>query len=260
MAKRENDYFSKTIEKGFAIIALFDQNHTRRNLTEISKLLGINTTSTYRYVNTLVELGYLKRVSNSKVIKLGPRSLSLGYQFLQGFELLQSIKPLIDRTYQEHGVTVDTVLRDGESLIALYRRESKATINFRHPLTSRSIYARATGKIVLAYMSKEELSEYMSKTELVSKTRTTIVDEKELFAELELTQKRGYATSNEEYLPGLNAIAAPLFNFNKNKVIGAVSFDFPALQFSINDIEDKFANTIKKTGMDLSEMITVADD
>lgn len=75
-----------------------------------------------------------------------------------------------------------------------------------------------------------------------------------------MTQKRGYALANEEYLPGLNAIAAPLFNFNKNSVVGAVSFDFPALQYPIDLIENTFADTIKKTGMDLSEMITVADD
>lgn len=260
MAKRENDYFSKTIEKGFAIVNLFDQNHTRRNLTEMSKILGINKTSTYRYVNTLIELGYLKRVANSKVIKLGPKALSLGYQFLQGFELLQSIKPLIDKTYQELGITIDTVLKEGDSLIAFYRRESKATINFRHPLISKSIYARATGKAILANMSPEEISDYASKTELVPKTQTTVVNKNTLIEELELIKKRGYALSNEEYLPGLNAIAAPLFHFSKNRIIGAVSFDFPALQYSIENIESEFADTIKKIGMDLSEMITAADD
>jgi len=260
MAKRINDYFSKTIEKGLSIISLFDQNHTRRNLTEISNILGINTTSTYRYVNTLIELGYLKRVSNSKIIKLGPKALSLGYQFLQGFELLQAIKPLIDRTYQEQNITIDTVLKDGDALIALYRRESKSTINFRHPLMSKSIYARATGKAVLAYLTSEEFSDFISKTELKAKTVNTIVKMEGLIADLELTKKRGYALAIEEYLPGLNAIAAPLMNFRKNTAVGAVSFDFPALQYSIESIEYNFADTIKKIGMDLSEMITVADD
>jgi len=260
MAKRENDYFSKTIDKGFLILNLFDQTHSRRNLTEISRILSINPTSTYRYVNTLIELGYLQRVSNSKVIKLGSRSLSLGYQFLQGFELLQSIKPLIDRIYQEHGVTIDTVLKEGDGLIALYRRESKATINFRHPLTSKSIYARATGKAILANMPTEEFLVFTAKTKLVAKTKNTIIKMDDLISELELTKKRGYALANEEYLPGLNAIAAPLINFSKNSVVGAVSFDFPALQYPIDSIESHFADTIKKTGMDLSEMITVADD
>ena len=260
MAKRVNDYFSKTIEKGLSIINLFDQNHTRRNLTGISNILGINTTSTYRYVNTLIELGYLKRVSNSKIIKLGPKALSLGYQFLQGFELLQAIKPLIDRTYQEQNITIDTVLKDGDALIALYRRESKNTINFRHPLMSKSIYARATGKVVLAYMTSEEFSDFISKTELKAKTKNTIVKMEDLIADLELTKKRGYALAIEEYLPGLNAVAAPLMNFRKNTVVGAVSFDFPAFQYSIESIENNFADTIKKIGMDLSEIITVADD
>jgi hypothetical protein len=35
-------YFSKTIEKGLAIMGLFDRDHTRRNLTEISEITGIN--------------------------------------------------------------------------------------------------------------------------------------------------------------------------------------------------------------------------
>jgi len=260
MTKRENDYFSKTIQKGFSIINLFDQTHTRRSLTEISKVLDINTTSTYRYVNTLVELGYLKKASNSKTIKLGSKALSLGYQFLQGFELLQCIKPLIDRTYQELGITIDTVLREGDSLIALYRRESKSTINFRHPLVSKSIYARATGKVVLANMATDDFLDFISKAKLVAKTKNTIVNANDLIADLELTQKRGYALANEEYLPGLNAIAAPLFNFSKNSVVGAVSFDFPALQYSIDIIESSYADVIKQMGMNLSEMISVADD
>jgi IclR family pca regulon transcriptional regulator len=260
MSGKKTDYFSKTIEKGFSIINLFDQNHTRRNLTEISRLLGINTTSTYRYVNTLIELGYLKRVSNSKMIKLGPKALSLGYQFLQGFELLQSIKPLIDKTFQEQNITIDTVLKDGDTLIALYRREAKNTINFRHPLVSKSIYARATGKAILANLPREELSTFLFKTELISKTENTIVESGRLLADLELTQKRGYSLANEEYLPGLNAIGAPLINIRNHEVLGAVSFDFPSLQFSIEEIEKNYADAIRQIALDLSEVITAADD
>jgi len=125
---------------------------------------------------------------------------------------------------------------------------------------SRSIYARATGKAVLAYLTSEEFSDFISKTELKAKTINTIVKMEDLIADLALTKKRGYALAIEEYLPGLNAIAVPLMNFRKNTVVGAVSFDFPALQYSIESIENNFADTIKKIGMDLSEMITVADD
>ena len=260
MAKRENDYFSKTIDKGLSILNLFDQNHTRRNLTEISRILGTNPTSTYRYVNTLVELGYLIRVPTSKILKLGPKALRMGYQFLQGFEQLETVKPLIDRTFQEKGFTIYSVLKDEDKLITLYRRESKSTINFRQPLLSISLYARATGKAVLSHVSEEELLHLIDKTEFQSKTKNTIVEKDDLLAELELTKKRGYSLSNEEYLPGLNAIGAPLINLRRNRVIGAVSFDFPALKHSIKSIESNYADTIKEFAIELSEMITRVDD
>ena len=109
-------------------------------------------------------------------------------------------------------------------------------------------------------MSSDEYSDYIFKIQLVAKTANTIVDKNKLDSELNIIKKRGYALANEEYILGLNAIAAPLINFRKNSVIGAVSFDFPSLKFPINLIENNFADAIKKTGMDLSEMITVADD
>ena len=92
------------------------------------------------------------------------------------------------------------------------------------------------------------------------KTKSTIVDLKDLAADLELTQKRGYALANEEYLPGLNAIGAPIINIRKNEVVGAVSFDFPSLKFSIDKIEEDYADLVRQIAMDLSETTTVADD
>ena len=42
----------------------------------------------------------------------------LGYQVLQGFELLQTVKPLIDQSDKEYNITIDSVLLDGVALIA----------------------------------------------------------------------------------------------------------------------------------------------
>lgn len=256
----ENEYFSKTIEKGLVILDLFDQSNPRRSLTEISNILGINKTSTYRYVNTLTQLGYLKKVSSTKILKLGRKALLLGYQFLQGFEFLQTIKPLIDQTYKEYNITIDSVLLDGDALIALYRRESKNTINFRHPLLSKSLYARATGKAVLAFMGEKDLFEFIANTELEAKTKNTIVNKDDLLTELELIRKKGYSVANEEYLYGMNAIGAPIKNIKRDIAVGAVSFDFPAIENPISEIERKYADSVKKLAMDLSEIITVTDD
>ncbi|MBT8371628.1 MAG: helix-turn-helix domain-containing protein, partial [Deltaproteobacteria bacterium] len=56
---KEKYYFSKSLEKGLKILSLFNSEAPVLTQSEIAKTLGLNMTSTYRYINTLVELGYL---------------------------------------------------------------------------------------------------------------------------------------------------------------------------------------------------------
>ena len=54
-------YFSKSLEKGLNVLALFNKERPVLTQSEIAKTLGLNMTSTYRYINTLVELGLLEK-------------------------------------------------------------------------------------------------------------------------------------------------------------------------------------------------------
>ena len=90
-------------------------------------------------------------------------------------------------------------------------------------------------------------------------TKNTIIDKNTLHDQFNEIRSRGYSTINEEYLPGLNAIGAPIFNYKKNEVVGAVSFDFPADTNPIAFILNEYADFIKKLSTDLSELVTVAD-
>jgi len=67
MVNDSKQYFSSTLEKGRNILNLFDRDHASRRLSEISKITGINKTSVYRFVNTLVKLGYLRKSQNNRL-------------------------------------------------------------------------------------------------------------------------------------------------------------------------------------------------
>ena len=261
MSMQENVdyYFSKTLEKGLVILRLFDRDHTRLSLAEIARSTGINTTSTYRYVNTLVRLGYLKKHPNTKLLKLGNKALILGHNFLNSFDLLYTTKPLIDKFFRKHTVTIDTVLREGFSLIAFYRREAPNTIFFRQPLISKDLHVRATGKAVLAQFSDEEVARFFDKHTLERHTSHTLTTKKQLLADIEATRTRGYSINNEEYMVGLISIAAPLMNFQTHTVVGAVSLDFPASEISLQSIEQEYPGPLTKLANELSEIMTMAE-
>ncbi len=55
-------------------MSLCDLDHTSRRLSEISRLTGINKASTFRFVNTLVRLGCLRKSEENNLLHLGPRA------------------------------------------------------------------------------------------------------------------------------------------------------------------------------------------
>jgi DNA-binding IclR family transcriptional regulator len=252
-----NSYFSKTLEKGLSIISLFDKDHSRRTLSEISRLTGINKTSTYRLVNTLVILGFLSKDSRGRSLRLGPKALLSGHTIIQGYELLHMVKPLIDEAHTLCNVTIDSTLIDGLTLLALYRREASSTLFFRQPLASEDLHARAMGKAVLSRMDKDDLEAFLAKAPFKKFTPNTIDQADILRCEIENSCNRGYSINNEEYLQGLICIGAPLINFQTNKVTGAISFDLPTSQYTLESVITKYAGQVTKLANNISELVTM---
>jgi DNA-binding IclR family transcriptional regulator len=257
MASDPNVYFSTTLEKGLSILGLFDKDHSRRTLSEIARLAGINKTSTYRLVNTLVLLGFLSKNPRSKALRLGPKALLFGHTIIQGYELLHMVKPLIDEAHRLCNVTIDSTLVDGQTLLALYRREASSTLFFRQPLACEDLHARATGKAVLSRMDQGDLESYLAKAPYKKFTPNTIDQADILLQQIEEARNRGYSINNEEYFQGLICIGAPLINFQTKKVTGAISFDLPASEYTTESLISTYAGQVTKLANDISELITM---
>lgn len=255
MPRKSETYFSTTIEKGLKILSLFDQDRTKSSLAEISRLTKINKTSTYRFVNTFLELGFLRKNRETKMISLGPRAIALGHGFLRGFDLLDVIRPIIDNAVKTYQATVDAALLDGDALLIIYRRETGNTLTYRLPTVTRSLHCSAIGKSVLAFLSEDELTGMIKPSQLVRKTPNSIVNYENLLKELRRIREHGYALNREEFIIGLIAIGAPLIHIDTKRVVGAVSFDFSTPQISIKEMEKKYSGAIVKLAGEISKVL-----
>ena len=256
MKNANNPYFSKTLEKGLIILDLFDRDHQQRGLSEISRLTGINKTSTFRLVNTLVQMGYLRKSDNNRSIRLGPKAFLLGHHFFYGFDVFQSVKPIIDKTFLDQKVSIDSALLYDHRLISLYRREMPNLIYFRLPVIMDELYARAMGKAVLADLDKKELAAIMSELKITKLTPKTLSTKQKILRDIELTRNRGYSINNEEYIEGLICIGAPVVNYRRKTTVGAVSLDFPTSEYSIETIQRDYPGVLTKLASEVSEAVT----
>jgi DNA-binding IclR family transcriptional regulator len=224
--------------------------------SEISAKLGLNMTSTFRYVNTLLQMGYLQREKNSKKVGPGLQSLMLGLNILRSGDLHRTIKVLVDDVHETQGITIDVALAVNDTMMTLYRREAEETLVYRLPSVSRAWHTTALGKAYLSQMPEKELLAKVKQIKLIPKTKYTIVNRRQFLSELKAIRQSGYSTANEEYTPGLIAIGAPIFNFYTDEVKGAISFDFSTIQFSLKEIEAKYVTVLKKLALSVSEAIT----
>jgi IclR family pca regulon transcriptional regulator len=255
MREIQNPYFSKVIDKGLRILSLFNPDCVSLSLKEISLKTGINSSSTFRFVDTLVQLGYLRKDSRTKEIKLGPKALTLAHNFIKSFDLLQILIPILDEAYDTYNVSIDSGLLEEDVLLSIYHRVVKDTLTFKLPMVVKEVHSTALGKAILAHLPEDEISAIIDRMDLVQRTKNTLSDKNDLMADLKKTKSRGYALSNEEFLPGFISIAAPFFNLYENRPIGAISFDFSTIQHSLKAIEKDYARIVLDLGKKISQVM-----
>jgi DNA-binding IclR family transcriptional regulator len=245
-----NPYFSKIIDKGLRILALFTPETTSLTLKDITLRTRINPTSTFRFVETLIQLGYLNKDPRTKFIKLGPMALALSHNIIRSFDLLQIIKPFIDEAFARFNVSIDSAIIKEQRIVLLYRREAKDTLTFSLPLVSSHLHCSALGKAYLSALPKDELLRVLDDLTFARRTPKSLTGKSAVLADLSRSRERGYIVNDEEYVLGLISIGAPLVN-NAGEILGAVSFDVSTVQFTREEAEKRFAPAVQQLVKDI---------
>jgi DNA-binding IclR family transcriptional regulator len=249
-------YFSKSLEKGLKILALFNRETSSLTQSTIAKALSLNMTSTYRYINTLVELGFLEKDAKTKAIRPSVQCLMFCTNLLRATDHRRLIKGVVDEIHQAHNISIEVAFVVNDTLVRFYNREAAETLTYRLPDSSKNcLHNTALGKAYLAALPEARMKRKIEAMVLVPKTEKTIQDKVVLLSELMTVKRCGYAMAVEEFLPGLIAIGAALADPLSGDAVGAVSFDFSVIQHAAEDIRAKYAAMIVKTAEALSDLL-----
>jgi IclR family transcriptional regulator, pca regulon regulatory protein len=223
-AKKRNYIYS--LEKGLAIIGLFSQLGPQLSLSELAKAANMGLGNATRYVQTLLELGYLNRDPLTKKYRLAPKILSLGFSLLKDMDIRARVTPHLAEITREFGVGSQCAILDETEIVYVERFRARSLVALDLTIGSRiPAYCTALGRAILAYLDANAMQRIVEKMDLAPLTPYTISNQKELFRELEQTRKRGYAINVQELILGQSGLAAPIFQ--RGIVEGAFGFSFP---------------------------------
>lgn len=107
----------QSVERAFAILETFDEEHPTRSAAEIAELAGLARPTTYRMLQTLNRLGYVRNVNGR--FEVTPRVLRLGAGYLGRTSLAARAQPILDQLSEELGEHAAIGTLDGDDVIAL---------------------------------------------------------------------------------------------------------------------------------------------
>ncbi len=210
VASRENASTLGSVRNAARLMRAFGEAGQELGIAELSRHLGIGKSTVHRIVTTLVEERLLERSAAGRY-RLGLAVYELGTGVSEHVDLHQAALPVLTHLRHTTGEMVHVAVLDGLEVVYVERLESYHLMPvFRRVGHRIPAHQTASGKVLLAALSAEELHLRLQTWSPVAVTQRTIVDRRRLIAELHRTAERGWGDNIEEGHAGVVSVGAPI--------------------------------------------------
>jgi DNA-binding IclR family transcriptional regulator len=223
-------------------------------LAELSKELGLHSSTTFHLAKTLVTLGLMRQDPESKRYRIGPRLFSLASGALDELELLNIAVPYLASLAQQTAENSHIAVKSGNEVVIIGKCDGTASIRLAERVGSaRPAHATAIGKMLLSAVSAPELDRLLASLPLPPITPKTIVDQEKLKAAIREAAESGIAFDDGEFDADVRCLAAPVFDF-RNRMVAAIGISAPIWRFGLGRIGE-FTELVQNAARDLSQQL-----
>jgi IclR family pca regulon transcriptional regulator len=226
----------RSLAKGFAVLHAFTAERDELTLAEVARAAGVDNATAFRFLNTLVLLGYVARVPGTRRFRLTLRCLDLGFNAIARADLRMLARPLLRDLVGALNEAASIGVLDGADVVYIERIQAGiARLGVDVRIGSRvPVYSSAIGRAILAFLPRETQLAVLEARPRERLTEATVTDRDALLAILEQVREDGIAVSDQETVPGLRVLACPLRDADGVPVAG-ISVAAPALRMSAEE-------------------------
>lgn len=218
-------YFLDTVGRAVKVLEQFLGSEAELGVSEIAERAGLNKSVVHRLLATLKDLGLLTVGSVDGTYRLGVRALELGLSYLRHSPIERVVQThLLKLAQQLADMAFHVAILDGTDVVYQRSVSGPAATWVSATLGRRQqAYSTSLGKVLLAYLSPDELESYLSHVQLRPFTSNTITTSEQLRRELEVVRSREWACDNQENYLGRRCVGAPIRD-HTGRVVAALSF------------------------------------
>jgi DNA-binding IclR family transcriptional regulator len=242
----------QSIGRAFAILEEVARHRDGIGLADLSKRVGLHNSTTFHLAKTMVSLGYLRQIKESKRYRIGRPLFALAASALDEKEMVSMATPVLDELARQTGESTHYASRMSDAVVVMARTPGPGAFQLTDRVgVVRPAYCTALGKVILAALLPDQLERYLERVELKPLTSKTITSPQRLRRELQDVRRTGIAFDDGEFDKEVRCAAMPVHDFS-GQLIGAIGISGPVWRLSIQALQNK-ARNISDAARKLSE-------
>lgn len=199
--------------------------------TEIAQELGVHKSTVSRLLASLEARGFVEQADAWGKYRLGLTLARLAGQAVAQVDLTRLGQEVCDALASQVGETANLAVLDGPRIVNIVEGRAEAEVVLRTWIGQTSpAHATASGKALLLDHDRRALVARLGRR-LEGFTDQTITQIPQLTDDLHSAQDRGWATVVEELEVGLNAVAAPVYDYSGD-LVAALSVSGPGYRLA----------------------------
>jgi DNA-binding IclR family transcriptional regulator len=198
-------------------------------VTTLADHLDLSKASAHGHLATLEDNEFVVKRGDEYHVSL--RFVDFGEYAKQNVDIYEITREEVDRIAAETGEVAQFMVEEHGRGVYLHKAQGENAIQTASYTGNRKdLHCTALGKAILSLLPDERVDEIVERRGLPARTEQTTTSRDALFEELETIREENVAFDDEEVLPGLRCVAAPIHH-PRGHIHGAISISGPTSRF-----------------------------
>lgn len=222
--------------KGLSVLESFSAERSEMTLTEVAAAAELDPGTAFRMLNTLVMLGYVDRVPESRRFRLTLKVVDLGMHAIGRSDLREIARPILRSLVGEVSEAASLGVLDGGDVLYIERVRAGLTrmgVDIRIGTTIPAARSMI-GQAMLAYLSSADVSRVAATPPRPGEFSSRPLKKNEMERILAGVRRDGFALSDSYFGSGLRVLAVPVLDID-GYPLAAVSVAAPMVRCSMHD-------------------------
>ena len=236
----------QSVDRALSLLEVLEESPKESlSLPELAEHAPGDTATVHRQLKTLLLHGLVDQDPFNKRYSLGPSLLRLSQSLYKKLRIQSMLRPFLVQLADQTRETCHLAVLAVDRAVFVDQVTGCETVTVNTAIgDSEPLYCTAVGKALIAFQPEPLRDRLIRDLKLRRVTPNTIIRKTRLRQEIQEIRESGVAFDREEYVPGVNCAASPIFNV-REELVCTIGLSGPSTRIPTEKLEE--LRTIVKT-------------